>query len=80
MSADALNGGNASTTTGSDGSVISTNTASAQVVTQVTGAIIDTVTEMITDSINIQPVIRIPHGTKMTVIVNSDITLPPYEY
>ena len=80
LSADALNGGNASTTTGSDGSVISTNTASAQVVTQVTGAIIDTVTEMITDSINIQPVIRIPHGTKMTVIVNSDITLPPYEY
>jgi type IV secretion system protein VirB10 len=80
LSADALNGGNASTTTGSDGSVISTNTASAQVVTQVTGAIIDTVTEMISDSINIQPVIRIPHGTKMTVIVNSDITLPPYEY
>jgi type IV secretion system protein VirB10 len=80
LSADALNGGNSSTTTGSDGSVISTNTASAQVVTQVTGAIIDTVTEMISDSINIQPVIRIPHGTKMTVIVNSDITLPPYEY
>jgi type IV secretion system protein VirB10 len=80
LSADALNGGNSSTTTGSDGSVISTSTASAQVVTQVTGAIIDTVTEMINDSINIQPVIRIPHGTKMTVIVNSDITLPPYEH
>lgn len=80
LAADALSGDNSSTTTGSDGSVISTDTASAQVITQVTGAVIDTVTKMIEDSINIQPVIRIPHGTKMTVIVNSDITLPPYEY
>ena len=80
MAADAIIDKDASTTTGSDGSVISTASASAQVVTDVTGAIVDTVKEMITDSINIQPTIRIPHGTKMTVIVSSDITLPPYEY
>jgi type IV secretion system protein VirB10 len=81
LATDALIGNdNATTTTGSDGSVISTSSASAQVITQVTEAIIDTVVNTIEESINIEPIIRIPHGTKMTVIVSNDITLPPYKY
>jgi type IV secretion system protein VirB10 len=79
IATDKISGNNSSTTTGSDGSVISTNTASAKVVSQVSGAIVDTVTRMIDDQIDIRPIVRIPHGTKMIVIVNQDITLPPYE-
>ncbi|MDA7705546.1 TrbI/VirB10 family protein [Rickettsiales bacterium] len=80
LATDALINNDASTTTGSDGSVISTSSASAQVLNQVTGAIIDTVTQTIEESINISPIIRIAHGTKMTVIVSNDISLPPYKY
>lgn len=80
IAADEVSGNDGATTTGNDGSVISTTTASAQVVTQVTTAIVDTVTQMINDSINIRQVIRIPHGTKMMVIVSQDLTLPPYNY
>ena len=80
LATDALINNDSMTTTGSDGSVISTSSASSQVINQVTGAIIDTVTQTIEDSIDIKPVIRISHGTKMTVIVSSDISLPPYKY
>lgn len=80
LATEALLNDDSTTTTGSDGSVISTSSASSQVINQVTGAIIDTVTQTIEDSIDIKPIIRIAHGTKMTVIVSSDISLPPYKY
>jgi type IV secretion system protein VirB10 len=80
LATEALINDDSTTTTGSDGSVISTSSASSQVINQVTGAIIDTVTQTIQDSIDIKPIIRIAHGTKMTVIVSSDISLPPYKY
>jgi type IV secretory pathway VirB10-like protein len=39
--------------------------------------ILDTIGQIITNSIDLNPVIRIPQGTKVTVIVNSDIKIPP---
>ncbi len=67
------------TTTVNQNQGITTTTANAtnQAISDVTKTIVDTVGRIITNSLDINPVIRIPQGTKVTVIVNSDIKIPP---
>ncbi len=67
--------GNVSTTT-SNGSTTTTGSAANQAVADVTKTIIDTAGQIVNNSININPVITVPQGTKITVIVNSDMNLP----
>lgn len=64
----------ASTTTA--GVTTTTGNASAQAVADVTSTIIDTVETVIGNTLNLTPVITIPQGTKITVVVNADMNLP----
>ena len=68
-----------STTTVNQNQGITTTTTNAtnQAIYDVTKTILDTIGQIITNSIDLNPVIRIPQGTKVTVIVNSDIKIPP---
>lgn len=77
--AEKLIGGNSAstTTTGADGSVSTTGRASSQAIYDVSKTIIDTVGQITGAALNLGPVIRIPQGTRITVIVNSDMTVPP---
>lgn len=72
------NGDNNTTTTANPslGTTTTTGNATNQIISDVTRTIIDTTTNIIGGQINTNAVIRIPQGTKITVIVNSDITLP----
>lgn len=72
------NGDNNTTTTANPslGTTTTTGNATNQIIADVTRTIIDTTTNIIGGQINTNAVIRIPQGTKITVIVNSDITLP----
>jgi len=73
-----LSGDNATTTTTNptQGTTTSTGSATNQALYDVTKTIIDTVGQLISNTIDLNPVIRVPQGTKITVIVNSDITVP----
>ncbi|NBV05757.1 MAG: TrbI/VirB10 family protein [Proteobacteria bacterium] len=66
---------NVSTTT-SNGSTTTTGSAANQAVADVSKTIIDTAGQIVSNSINTTPVITVPQGTKITVIVNSDMNLP----
>lgn len=68
-----------STTTVNQNQGITTTTTNAtnQAIYDVTKTIIDTIGEIITNTMNLDPVIRIPQGTKITIIVNNDIRVPP---
>ena len=71
--------GNSATTTSTNptqGTTTSTGSATNQALYDVTKTIIDTVGQLISNTIDLNPVIRVPQGTKITVIVNSDITVP----
>ncbi|GDX36395.1 hypothetical protein LBMAG18_09060 [Alphaproteobacteria bacterium] len=59
------------------GITTTTTNATNQAIYDVTKTIIDTIGDIITNTINLDPVIRIPQGTKITIIVNSDIRVPP---
>lgn len=74
-----LNNNNNSTTTVNQNQGITTTTSNAtnQAIYDVTKTIIDTFGQIITNTIDLNPVIRIPQGTRVTVIVNSDIKIPP---
>ena len=74
-----INNNTNSTTTVNQNQGITTTTTNAtnQAVYDVTKTILDTIGQIITNSIDLNPVIRIPQGTKVTVIVNSDIKIPP---
>jgi type IV secretory pathway VirB10-like protein len=50
--------------------------ASNQALYDVTKTVIDIVTGIIKNTIDLNPVIRIPQGARMTVIVNNDIVIP----
>jgi type IV secretory pathway VirB10-like protein len=72
--------GNGDTTTTTDpttGTSTATSSASAQVITDVSRTLIDTVGQVVGNAINVTPAIRIPQGTRITIIVNSDMTIPP---
>jgi len=68
-----------STTTVNQNQGITTTTTNAtnQAIYDVTKTIIDTIGEIITNAMNLDPVIRIPQGTKITIIVNNDIRDTP---
>ena len=72
------NNANSTTTVNQNQGITTTTTnATNQAVYDVTKTILDTIGQIITNSIDLNPVIRIPQGTKVTVIVNSDIKIPP---
>jgi type IV secretion system protein VirB10 len=55
-----------------------TTTASSvnQAIYDVSKTITDTVGQVVSNTLNVNPVIRVPQGTKITVIVNADIKVP----
>ena len=79
IAAEKLSGGGTSTTTTdpNNGTSTVTSSPSTQVITDVSKALIDTVGQVIGNAIDVRPVIRIAQGTKMTVIVNADMSIPP---
>ena len=38
---------------------------------------VDTLGQVIGNTLDVKPVIRVPQGTKMTVVVNADMAVPP---
>lgn len=70
---------NTTTVDPTTGTTTTTGTASNQAVYDVSKTIIDTVGQVISDQMNTNPVIRVPQGTRITVIVNADIQIPSME-
>ncbi len=70
------NGSNTTTTNPQQGTTTTTGNASTQAVYNVSKTITDTVTRIINQNIDIVPTIRVPQGTKVTVIVNADMNIP----
>lgn len=70
--------GNSANTTSTTTAGVTTTTgnASAQAVADVSKTIVDTVGTIIGNTLDLQPIIRVPQGTKITVIVNADMNLP----
>jgi type IV secretion system protein VirB10 len=64
------------TTNPSQGTTTSTGNATNQALAGVSKTIIDTMGQVLTNSLDTTPVIRIPQGTRITVVVNSDINIP----
>lgn len=64
------------TTNPTQGTTTTTGSAANQALYDVSKTIIDTVGQVLGSGINVTPVIRVPQGTKITVIVNSDINVP----
>ena len=72
-----LDGGATTTTTDpTNGTSTSTGSASNQAIYDVSRNIVDTVGGILRDQINTDPVITVPQGTRITVVVNSDIRVP----
>lgn len=67
---------NTTTTNPTQGTTTTTGSPANQAIYDVSKTIIDTVGQVIGNTINVTPVIRVPQGTRVTVIVNSDITIP----
>ena len=59
------------------GTFTTSTTASNQAIYDTSKAVVDTARKIVTDTLDTQPVIRVPQGTKVTVIVNADMKLPP---
>ena len=72
------NGASTTTTTTnpSTGSSTSTGSASSQAIYDVSKTVFDTVSTILQDQINADPVITLPQGTKITVVVNADMKIP----
>lgn len=64
------------TTNPTQGTTTTTGSATNQALYDVSKTIIDTIGQVVGSAIDITPVIRVPQGTKITVIVNADITIP----
>lgn len=64
------------TTNAAQGTTTTTGSAVNQSIYDVTKTVIDTVGQVVSNNIDLSPVIRVPQGTRITVIVNSDITVP----
>ncbi|MBM5782651.1 MAG: TrbI/VirB10 family protein [Pelagibacterales bacterium] len=67
---------NNTTATTTAGVTTTTGNASAQVVADVAKTIVDTASQVVSNTLDVNPVITVPQGTKITVIVNSDIKIP----
>ncbi len=70
------NGSNTTTVNPQQGTTTTTGNASTQAVYNVSKAITDTVGRIVNDTVNVSPAIRVPQGTRVTVIVNSDMNIP----
>ncbi len=70
-------GSTATVNNATTGTSTTTGTAATQAATNVNQTVTDTVNKIIKDQLNVQPVITVPQGTKITVIVDADLTLPP---
>src|SRR3989338_412202 len=64
------------TTNPTQGTTTTTGSATNQALYDVTKTIIDTVGQIISSTIDLSPIIRVPQGTRITVIVNADIKVP----
>lgn len=71
-------GNNSSTTTVSPtlGTTTTTGNAANQALYDVTKNVINIVSQILRNSIDLNPIIRIPQGTRVTVVVNSDMRIP----
>ena len=72
--------GNTSTSTTSNpsvGTVTTSGNPSAQVIADVSKTLVDTVGKVINTTIDVRPVIRVAQGTRITIIVNADMFIPP---
>ena len=67
---------NTTTTNPTQGTTTTTGSAANQAIYDVSKTIIDTVGQVIGSTLNSNPVIRVPQGTRITVVVNSDINIP----
>ena len=76
---DKVTGSNSTSTinNAAQGTSTTTGTAATQAAGNVNQTINDTVNKIIIDQLNVTPVITVPQGTRITVIVNADLTLPP---
>ncbi len=70
------NSATTTTTNPTQGTTTTTGSATNQALYDVTKTIINTVGQIIGSSIDINPVIRVPQGARITVIVNADINVP----
>jgi type IV secretion system protein VirB10 len=79
IAAEKLSGGGQVSTTvnAQQGSTTTVGKASSQAIYDVSKTIIDTVGQMVGNTMDIRPVIRVPQGTRVTIIVNGDMELPP---
>jgi type IV secretion system protein VirB10 len=79
IAAQKLSGNDSSTTTvdPSTGTSTSTGNPSSQVIADIGKTLVDTVSQVASNAIDVRPIIRIPQGTKMTIIVNADMVIPP---
>jgi type IV secretory pathway VirB10-like protein len=64
------------TVNANQGTTTTLGNAGNQALYDVTKTIVDIVSTILKNTIDLNPVIRIPQGTRMTVIVNSDIVIP----
>ncbi|MCE3254919.1 MAG: Type secretion system protein virB10 [Rickettsiaceae bacterium] len=72
------NGGQTTTTNSpSTGTTTYTSNPSSKVIMDVSKTLIDTVGQVIGNTIDTRPVIKVPQGTRITVIVNADMSIPP---
>ncbi len=77
--AESLIGGNNSSTTTTNpqqGTTSTTGNASTQAIYNVSKTITDTVSNIVNQNLNTTPAIRVPQGTRITVIVNADMNIP----
>ncbi len=70
------NSATTTTTNPQQGTTTTTGSAANQAIYDVSKTIIDTVGQVIGNAIDVKPVITVPQGTRVTVIVNSDINIP----
>jgi type IV secretion system protein VirB10 len=71
------NSSNSSTSNPSAGTVTTSGGASAQVITDISKTLANTVGEVISNTIDTRPIIRISQGTRINIIVNADMSIPP---
>ncbi len=77
--AEALIGSNAQATTTTNpqqGTTTTTGGASNQAIFNVSKNITDTVSRLVNEKLDSRPVITVPQGTRITVIVNADMNIP----
>ncbi|MES2961152.1 MAG: TrbI/VirB10 family protein [Pseudomonadota bacterium] len=67
---------NTTTTNPTQGTTTTTGSAANQAIYDVSKTIIDTVGQVIGSTLDSTPVIRVPQGTRITVVVNADINIP----